>query len=97
MADHAAPEYATAQGNDYAAHEGTYESFVHIAFIGTIFVINIAIGLCIGGAVHNWWVGVPVIFLLAPAALIQGLMSDSRTSSYIALAISALSLLLTAA
>lgn len=97
MAEHAAPEYATASGNDYASHEGTYESFVHIAFIGSIFVINTVIGLCIGGAVHNWWVAIPIIFILAPLALVQGLMSGSRTSSYIALAISALALLFTAA
>ncbi|HEX2513018.1 MAG TPA: aa3-type cytochrome c oxidase subunit IV, partial [Xanthobacteraceae bacterium] len=36
MAEHAAPEYATAPGNDYASHEGTYEAFVHMAFIGTL-------------------------------------------------------------
>src|SRR5882672_5639305 len=29
MADHGEVEYATAQGNDYAEHEGTYENFLH--------------------------------------------------------------------
>ena len=60
-------------------------------------VINTVIGLCIGGAVHNWLVGCLIIFIVAPAALIQGIMSGTRTSSYVALAISAVALLLTAA
>lgn len=97
MAEHAAPEYATAPGNDYASHEGTYQAFVHMAFIGTVHVVNTVIGLAIGGVVHNWWVGIPIIFIVAPFALLQGITSGSRTSSYIALAISALALLLTAA
>jgi len=28
MADHGEVEYATADGNDYAEHEATYESFI---------------------------------------------------------------------
>lgn len=28
MAEHGAPEYSTATGNDYAEHEATYESFL---------------------------------------------------------------------
>jgi hypothetical protein len=28
MADHAEVEYASAEGNDYAAHEQTYETFI---------------------------------------------------------------------
>ena len=28
MADHGEVEYATADGNDYAEHEGTYEMFI---------------------------------------------------------------------
>ncbi len=30
MADHGEVEYATAEGNDYAAHEQTYENFIKI-------------------------------------------------------------------
>lgn len=96
MADHAAPEYATAPGNDYVTHEATYRGFVHLAFIGSVHVINTVIGLAIGGVVGNWWVAIPIIFLIAPAAAIQGFMSGTNTSSYVALAISALALLLTA-
>ena len=32
MADHGNVEYATATGNDYAAHEDTYEGFVQLAY-----------------------------------------------------------------
>jgi hypothetical protein len=28
MADHGAPKYSTAPGNDYPQHEGTYEDFL---------------------------------------------------------------------
>jgi hypothetical protein len=44
MADHAEVEYATAEGNDYVAHEQTYETFititkVMIAVIATIVIL----------------------------------------------------------
>jgi Bacterial aa3 type cytochrome c oxidase subunit IV len=44
MADHAEVEYSTATGNDYPAHEQTYESFitltkVMIAVIATIVIL----------------------------------------------------------
>jgi hypothetical protein len=44
MADHAEVEYATADGNDYAAHEQTYQTFVSltkvmIAVIATIVIL----------------------------------------------------------
>src|SRR5690348_7436583 len=32
MADHGTVEYATATGNDYPAHENTYERFLHFTF-----------------------------------------------------------------
>ncbi len=43
MADHGTVEYATAPGNDYEAHERTYESFIKLTKwgIGTIIVILI--------------------------------------------------------
>ena len=31
MADHGAPKYSTAPGNDYEQHEGTYENFLALA------------------------------------------------------------------
>jgi Bacterial aa3 type cytochrome c oxidase subunit IV len=45
MADHGEVEYATAEGNDYPAHEQTYGNFITmVKVIGTIVVI-IVIGL----------------------------------------------------
>ena len=96
MAEHAAPEYATAPGNDYASHEGTYESFVHMAFIGTMHVISIVIGLAIGGVAGHWFVAFGV-FLVATIAAIQGLLSKSNTPSYVALVLALLALAVTAA
>ena len=39
MADHGEVEYATADGNDYAEHEGTYKFFIALTKWGTISVI----------------------------------------------------------
>ena len=41
MADHADVAYSTAEGNDYAAHEGTYEGFIKLVKYGTGSVILI--------------------------------------------------------
>ncbi len=95
MAEHGAPEYATAPGNDYPTHEATYSAFIHLAFIGAVHVANIVIGLAIGAVNSNWLVAFG-IFVLATVAAIQGFMSGTRTSSYVALVISLLALALTA-
>ncbi|MEX0752875.1 MAG: aa3-type cytochrome c oxidase subunit IV [Xanthobacteraceae bacterium] len=95
MAEHGAQEYATAQGNDYETHEATYKGFLHLAFIGTVHVVNILIGLAIGGVTGQWLVAFAV-FVIATLAAIQGFMSGGRTSSYVALAISFVALALTA-
>ena len=96
MAEHAAPEYATAPGNDYASHESTYESFVHMAFIGTLHAVSIVIGLAIGG-VNGYWFVAFGIFVVATIAAIQGLISKTRTASYIALVLALVALALTSA
>ncbi len=96
MAEHGAPEYATATGNDYVTHERTYEGFVHLTFIGLIHVINTLIGLAIGGVVGNWLVAIAIIFVIAPAAAVYGFMTGTKTSSLVALGLSLLSLALTA-
>ena len=49
MADHGNVEYATATGNDYPAHEQSYESFVHFTFVGILYVVTILFGLATGG------------------------------------------------
>ena len=41
MADHSEVAYTTADGNDYAAHEATYEGFLKFATWGTAAVIAI--------------------------------------------------------
>ena len=41
MADHAEVAYSTAEGNDYAAHEQTYEGFIKLVKYGTGSVVVI--------------------------------------------------------
>lgn len=41
MADHSEVAYTTADGNDYIAHEQTYEGFLKLVKYGTISVIII--------------------------------------------------------
>lgn len=47
MADHGKPEYAVATGNDYPAHEQTYEGFIALMKWGTISVIAILVLMAI--------------------------------------------------
>lgn len=47
MADHGKVTYATAEGNDYPAHEQTYEGFLALVKWGTIGVIAIVAGMAI--------------------------------------------------
>ncbi len=86
MADHGTVEYATATGNDYPAHEGTYERFVLFTFVGIISVINLLFGLAVGGVMGHWFLALP-IFILAIIGGASGLLSGSKTSSYVAFAI----------
>ena len=41
MADHSEVAYTTADGNDYVAHEQTYEGFIMLVKYGTIGVVII--------------------------------------------------------
>ncbi|HEY2529718.1 MAG TPA: aa3-type cytochrome c oxidase subunit IV [Xanthobacteraceae bacterium] len=45
MADHGEVEYATAMGNDYAAHEQTYRSFVTLVKVSVAVVAVILIAM----------------------------------------------------
>ena len=83
MAEHGTVEYATAAGNDYPAHVASYESFVHFTFIGILAVVNILFGLAVGGVMGHWLPAV-IIFIIAVAGAVPGLLSGSRTSSSIA-------------
>ena len=83
MAEHGTVEYATAAGNDYPAHENTYERFVQFAFVGTVHVINLLLGLTVGGVMGHWFTALP-IFIIAVIGLVSGLLTGSKTSSYVA-------------
>lgn len=86
MADHGTVEYATAPGNDYPAHENTYETFIKFAFVVSIHIINLLLGLAVGGVMGHWMASIPV-FLIAVIGLIPGLVTGSKTSSYVAFAL----------
>jgi hypothetical protein len=43
MADHGEVEYATATGNDYAAHEQTYENFITLVKVVMAIVVTIVV------------------------------------------------------
>jgi hypothetical protein len=47
MADHGELEYATADGNDYPAHEQTYRSFITLVRVMIVLVVIIVIGMAI--------------------------------------------------
>jgi hypothetical protein len=86
MADHGIVEYATATGNDYPAHEESYERFIFFTFTGIIHVINLLFGLAVGGVMGHWLLAVP-IFLIAVIGAVTGLVGGSKNSSYVAFAI----------
>jgi len=86
MADHGTVEYATATGNDYPAHENTYERFTQFTFVGIIHLINLLFGLAVGGVMGHWLTALP-IFIIAVVGAVPGLITGSKTSSYIAFVI----------
>jgi len=86
MAEHGTVEYATAEGNDYPAHENTYVRFVDFAFVGTIAVINIMFGLAVGGVMGHWFLSL-AIFIIMTVGAVPGLITGSKTSSYVAFVI----------
>jgi aa3 type cytochrome c oxidase subunit IV len=87
MADHGEVEYATALGNDYAEHEATYQRFLHLTVVLIVHVVNILLGLAIGGVMGHWLTAFAV-FVIATGAAVHGLLSGSRTSSAVALILS---------
>jgi hypothetical protein len=91
MADHGEVEYATADGNDYAEHEATYESFVHLVVIGILYVINIAIALTVGG-VAGFWFREAAILIIATIVAAHGLLTKSTVPSAIMVVLSFLTL-----
>jgi len=91
MADHGEVEYATATGNDYAEHEGTYAAFVKSAVVGTIFVINIVVALAVGGVTDHWLATVGLL-MLAVLAGVWGLAGSSNAPGAIVVVLGLLSL-----
>jgi hypothetical protein len=93
MADHGQVEYAVATGNDIAAHEATYENFIHLAFVGTLFVLNLVIGLAIGGVRGSWGIAFAIVVFSAIVAA-HGLATGARAPIAVMLVLSLLALLL---
>ena len=99
MADHGTVEYATATGadveNDLAAHEATYSGFVQLAFVGTLHVVNVLLGLAIGAVAGHWGVAF-CIFIAATVLALIALASGSKTPLVVMTLVSLLALGLTA-
>ena len=94
MAEHAAAEYATAQGNDLPEHEAAYERFVHLVFIGCAYVASIVLGLAIGAVTGHWLVAF-AIFVVATIVAFHGFVSGARTPSTVMVIVSLIALALT--
>jgi len=91
MAGHGEIEYATAEGNDLPAHEASYANFVHFTYVGLIAVVNIMIGLGVGGVNGHWWIMFGVIVFAAICAIID-LAGDTKVASAVALVLSLIAL-----
>lgn len=86
MADHGTVEYATAEGNDYPAHEAAYEGFVNFTIVGILFCVNICFGLAVGGVMGHWfWTA--VIIIAGAIGALPGLMGGSKMPSYVSFVI----------
>jgi hypothetical protein len=86
MADHGTVEYATAPGNDYPAHESSYERFVHFTLVGILYVVTVLFGLATGGVMGHWFLAAS-IFVIGLLGAIPGLVSGATMPSYVSFAI----------
>jgi putative Mn2+ efflux pump MntP len=95
MVDHPEVQYATATGNDMSAHEAGYQQFVQATFLGTAAVINILLGLTIGGVLGHW---MPAAFVLIVGVIVAAISAwtGSRVVALGMVAVSGLLLLLNA-
>jgi hypothetical protein len=91
MADHGELEYATATGNDYLEHEGTYEGFLHLVEIGIANVITVLIGLTVGGVLGHW-LPAAVMIIFAVIAMLRNLFAGTKAFSFAVTALSFLAL-----
>ena len=87
MSAHDTPEYATAEGNDYAAHEGTYKSFLLLAVVGLAYAANICIALAIGGAKGAWLTAAGIIAIATIIAAIN-LATGAKMPGYVMVVLS---------
>jgi hypothetical protein len=95
MADHGELEYATAEGNDLPAHEASYAGFVHFVYVGLLHVINIVIGLGVGGVHGYWWTAFGV-FVFATICAIIDMVGGTKAASAVALVLALIALFGTA-
>jgi len=86
MADHGTVEYATATGNDYPAHESSYERFVHFAVVGILYVITVLFGLATGGVMGHWLLAA-AIFVIGLVGVVPSIFGSTKTSSIVAFVI----------
>jgi Bacterial aa3 type cytochrome c oxidase subunit IV len=93
MADHGHVEYATAEGNDLPEHEAAYDRFVHLALVGSAFVVNVVLGLAIGAVAGHWLVAF-AIMIIAVGVAVHGFASGARVPSMVMVVISLLALAL---
>jgi Bacterial aa3 type cytochrome c oxidase subunit IV len=93
MAEHKTVEYATAPGNDLPAHETMYERFVHLVFVGGAHVVNVILGLGVGGVEGHWLVAFG-IFVIASIVAVHGFMTGARAPSAVMVILSLLCLAL---
>ena len=91
MAAHDTPEYSTATGNDYPAHEATYQSFVFLILVGICYVVSLSIALAVGGVKGAWGTEAALI-ILATIIVVHGLMTRSKVPSYVMVVLSLLAL-----
>lgn len=91
MDAHGTPEYSTAAGNDYPAHEATYQGFVFLVLVGLCYVVSLAIALAVGGVKGAWGTEAALI-ILATLVMAHGIMSGAKVPSYVMVVLSALAL-----
>jgi hypothetical protein len=91
MADHGEVEYATATGNDYQEHEGTYEAFLHLTYVAILNVITVMIGLTVGGVMGHWFAE-GVLIVLAVIALMTNLARGTTALSKVVTGLALLTL-----
>jgi hypothetical protein len=95
MAEHGEIQYATAEGNDYKEHEGTYSLFLRITVVGILYVVSVMVGLTLGGVLGYWWLLLAVILISTITAVI-GVATGKDLPSIVVLVLSLLALALLA-